>query len=126
MVKEAIKDKIVIVPKVADNEIKPALITDFESLIPCGKFDILEPFDALIFDVKTINMVIVAGLAFDKKGNRIGYGYGYYDKFLKSVPKSLKIGLCYDSQIVEEIDSDEFDIPVDMIITEKGVIDCRG
>ena len=68
---------------------------------------------------KNIDLIFVAGLAFDREGYRIGYGVGYYDKFLKKVPKALKIGLAFDFQIVDKLPREAHDFPVDMIVTDK-------
>ena len=63
------------------------------------------------------------GIAFDKKGHRIGYGYGMYDKLLKKI-KCKKIGLAFSMQIAKEIPKEEYDVAVDKIITEKEVVNC--
>lgn len=126
MIKDSLKSKIVLVPKVVEHEIKPALISDFDRLVPTGKFNILEPFDPVFFNPRRIEVVIVAGTAFDRNGNRIGYGFGYYDRFLKNVPKALKIGLAFDFQIVDKIPEDNYDVPMDIIVTDKEVIRYNG
>ena len=125
MVKDALKNKTVIVPKVEGNEIEPSMIIDFDNLIPCGKFQILEPMDTMKIAHKRIDLVAVPGIAFDKEGHRIGYGYGYYDKFLRKVPNAAKIGLCFDFQVVDKIPREAHDVPVDMIVTEERVIESR-
>lgn len=125
MIKASLRNKTVVVPKVMNNEIEPSLIMDFDNLVPSGKFGILEPIEAMKIAYKNIDIVLVPGIAFDKEGHRIGYGFGYYDKFLKKVPKAVKIGLCFDFQVVEKIPHEEHDVPVDMIVTEKKVIDRR-
>ena len=56
------------------------------------------------------------GLAFDEKGNRLGYGGGYYDRFLAGEPNHPTVALCYDFQLVETLETDEFDIPVDLVL----------
>jgi 5-formyltetrahydrofolate cyclo-ligase len=69
--------------------------------------------------------VLVPGVAFDKRGYRVGYGGGYYDRFFNKLEKSvIKIGLCYEMQILTEVPTDNYDIPIDYIITEKGLINC--
>ena len=67
-------------------------------------------------------LVVLPGLSFDKQGNRLGYGGGYYDNYLKNTPACRKMGIGYDFQIVGEIPVCEWDQPVDIVITEKRVI----
>ena len=69
-----------------------------------------------------IDCAIVPGIAFDKKGNRIGFGKGYYDKFFDKNKNIFKIALCYELQLVECIPSDPLDYPMDLIVTEDRVI----
>ena len=85
MIKTALKSKTVVVPKVSHNEIEQSLIIDFDNLI-AGKFGILEPIEIMKIAYKNIDLVLVPGIVFDKEGHRIGYGFGYYDKFLRKVP----------------------------------------
>lgn len=100
-------------------------IMDLESDVQPGKYGILEP------DIKKTEKVhnqipvlhIVPGIVFDKNGGRIGYGKGYYDRFLKTInPYSVKLALAFEMQIADKIPSYENDIPVDVIVTEKSVI----
>ncbi|MBI2659134.1 5-formyltetrahydrofolate cyclo-ligase [Candidatus Woesearchaeota archaeon] len=123
MVKESLKNKTVVLPKVAQHEIEPSVVIDFDNLIP-GKFGIPEPIEAMKIAHKNIDLVLVPGIAFDKEGHRIGYGYGYYDKFLRKAPKAVKIGLAFDFQLVDKIPKETHDVPVDMIVTEKRVVQC--
>ncbi|WP_278287518.1 5-formyltetrahydrofolate cyclo-ligase [Ruminiclostridium josui] len=68
----------------------------------------------------SIDVVIVPGCAFDLHKNRMGYGAGYYDRFLNLISDScLKVGVAFDFQIMDEIPWDEHDIPMDIIITEE-------
>ncbi len=94
-----------------------------------GPFGICQPkIDErnLLKDENTIDLVVVPGLAFDKRGGRIGSGKGFYDKFLASVPscKSV-IALAFEYQIVDEITLSSHDISMDKIITENRIISCR-
>ena len=124
MIKDALRNKTVIIPKVAHSELEPSVIIDFDNLIP-AKFGILEPIELMKIAYKNIDLVLVPGIVFDKEGHRIGYGFGYYDKFLKKVPKAVKVGLAFDFQIVDRIPAEEHDVPVDFIITEKRIIECK-
>lgn len=96
--------------------------------VETGTFGILEPKPGTIkiSNRKHIDLVIVPGIVFDIKGNRIGYGAGYYDKFFSSLKKEiLKIGICYSFQIVKSLPASPHDIPMDYIITEKEIINCK-
>ena len=59
---------------------------------------------------KNIDLVLVPGIVFDKEGHRIGYGFGYYDKFLKKVPKAIKLGLTFDFQVIDKIPREMHDL----------------
>lgn len=125
MIKMALKEKTVVVPKVAHQEIEPSVIIDFDNLVPSGRFGILEPIETMKIAYKNIGLILVPGVVFDKEGHRIGYGFGYYDKFLKKVPKAFKIGLAFDFQVVDKIPREMHDVPVDLIVTEKRVVECK-
>ena len=88
-------------------------------------FGILEPKDLYKreYNIDRLDLVIIPGVVFDRTGHRIGYGYGYYDRFLKTLRKeTLKIGLAYDFQIVGKIPEEKHDVPMDIIITDKEVL----
>jgi 5-formyltetrahydrofolate cyclo-ligase len=73
-----------------------------------------------------IDMVIVPGVAFDESGSRIGFGKGFYDRFLKGLSKNVKtIGLAFDFQVAGKIPVDSHDFIIDKVITEKRIIDCH-
>ncbi|MBW2981671.1 5-formyltetrahydrofolate cyclo-ligase [Candidatus Woesearchaeota archaeon] len=121
--KELLKGKNIVVPFVEDENIQISRLNNFENLVQ-GKFGVLEPEKKERYDGK-IDLVIIPGIAFDEKGSRIGFGKGYYDKFLERFKDSLKIGLAFEEQIVDFVPSEEHDQPVDIIITEKRVIKCN-
>lgn len=85
-----------------------------------GEYGILEPRVKEMVSADVIDTVIVPGIAFDAKKNRLGFGEGYYDRLL-STNKLLKIGLCYDFQIADEIDAEPHDIKMDIVITDKRI-----
>ncbi|MGE4547611.1 MAG: 5-formyltetrahydrofolate cyclo-ligase [Desulfurella sp.] len=90
-----------------------------------GKFSVLEPFCGTYAFKKQIECFIVPALAFDKRGYRIGYGMGFYDKLLQN-SKALKIGVGFDFQVKNfNIKEDKFDVSLDYIITEKRILKCR-
>jgi len=93
---------------------------DFESLV-AGPMQILQPKRIEIVDIGFLDAAIIPGVAFDRRGVRLGYGKGVYDKLLKSF-KGLKIGLAYDFQIVNELPKEEHDVTVDIVLGENLLI----
>lgn len=73
----------------------------------------------------SLDVIIIPALAYDKKGYRLGQGKGWYDRFLKSYPDSLKIGVCFEQQLLEEVPHNDHDQMVDLIITSHEVINCH-
>ena len=86
-----------------------------------GAFGIWEPGDTRETDPGSIDWIIVPGVAFDKKMNRLGRGKGYYDKLLVQT-SATKIGICYGLQLFDEIPAEPHDIKMDFIITENNII----
>ncbi|PJI10295.1 5-formyltetrahydrofolate cyclo-ligase [Clostridium sp. CT7] len=118
--KAIIDGKKVFVPKVISKE-KGMEALEIKGLhdLTEGNYGILEPTGLDYIKPQTIDMVLAPGLAFDKKGGRIGYGGGFYDRYMKLISKStVKIGICYDFQVVEEVIMDSNDVLVDKIITD--------
>ncbi|MDR3259346.1 MAG: 5-formyltetrahydrofolate cyclo-ligase [Fusobacteriaceae bacterium] len=115
--KEILKmKKILILPKIENNQIIPIRENSLLGLKK-NKFGIYEP-DGYCYTDK-IDMIIVPGIGFDKKGNRIGFGKGYYDKFLKNYKTVLKIALAFEFQIINNIPTEEHDIKINKLISEK-------
>jgi 5-formyltetrahydrofolate cyclo-ligase len=87
--------------------------------------DLQEPIPEIteLVAAEEIDCIIVPGIVFDINGYRIGYGGGYYDRYLKDFEGSL-ISLAFDTQIVDSIPFESHDLPVDIIITETKRIDC--
>lgn len=86
-------------------------------------FDLLEPAEEFRrpTSLQEIDLVVVPGIAFDRKGNRIGYGAGFYDRLLSTRPDVLKVALAYQFQVVDRIDIYDGDVPIDILVTEEGV-----
>ncbi len=116
LLSQAMKDgKKVAVPKVYGEEMRFIYITDF-SQIETGYCGIPEPIaDAPVANDKDA-LVLMPGLAFDTDGRRIGYGGGFYDRFLSAEPDHPTIALCYDFQVRNDLPVEAFDIPVDLVI----------
>ena len=113
---QAIRDgKQVAVPKVYGQDMKFIYITDF-SQIETGYCQIPEPIaDGPVAEDQSA-LVLMPGLAFDREGHRIGYGGGFYDRFLSAEPDHPTVALCYDFQVLDYLPTEEFDIPVDTVI----------
>ena len=116
MLEQALKDgKRVAVPKVYGDEMKFLYLDDLTK-VEKGYAGIPEPIaDEPVADDETA-LVLMPGLAFDPQGHRIGYGGGFYDKFLAAEPNHPTLALCYEFQMVEHLETEEFDIPVDTVI----------
>ena len=116
MLEQAMKDgKRIAVPKCYGDEMRFIFMDDL-SKVEKGYSNIPEPIaDDPIADDETA-LVLMPGMAFDPHGHRIGYGGGFYDKFLAKEPNHPTLALCYDFQMVEYLETEEFDIPVDTVI----------
>lgn len=116
ILEQALADgKRVAVPKVYDDEMRFICLTDLAQ-VETGYAGIPEPIgDGPVADDPTA-LVLMPGLAFDREGHRIGYGGGFYDKFLAAEPTHPTVALCYAFQMVEELPTEEFDVPVDLVL----------
>lgn len=116
MLEQALRDgKAVAVPKVYGDEMRFILINDL-SLVEKGYAGIPEPIADGPVAQDPHALVLMPGLAFDPQGHRIGYGGGFYDRFLASEPEHPTLALCYDFQMLAHLDTEEFDIPVDTVL----------
>ena len=116
MLEQAIRDgKKVAVPKVYGEEMRFIYIEDLSGIAK-GSFGIPEP----VSDTPVANdpkaLILMPGLAFDREGHRIGYGGGYYDKYLNAQPGHPTVALCYAFQMQSHLETEEFDIPVDLVL----------
>ena len=84
-----------------------------------GAYGIEEPRGEAFEAFQEIELAIIPGVGFDKHGNRLGRGKGYYDRLLTQI-RAPKIGICYQFQVAEEIPTDPHDIPMDQVITENS------
>ena len=116
MLERALRDgKQVAVPKVYGDEMKFIYMTDL-ARVEKGYAGIPEPLaDGPVADDPKA-LVLMPGLAFDSRGHRIGYGGGYYDRFLAAEPEHPTVALCYQFQMLPAIETEEFDIPVDCVL----------
>lgn len=100
-------------------------VFDLDKDLEKGYFGIHEPVKGAIREIcpSQIDLAVVPGVAFDINRNRIGFGAGYYDRFLTDTGKEcFKVGIAYEFQIYENVPADVYDIPMDIIITEDRLI----
>lgn len=109
--------KIVALPKVENNNLKFYKI-DSNSKYEKSNFNIYEPISNE--SIESLDLIIIPGVCFDRNNNRIGFGKGYYDRYLYN--KNIKkIGICFEEQITNDIiDIDEYDIKIDKVISDGG------
>lgn len=110
--------KTVLLPVVKDSENMEIREYSGRKDLTEGSFHILEPTGKLFPPerYKEIEVGVIPGMSFDVKGNRLGRGKGYYDRFLKKVPTMLKIGICFDFQKINTIPTEKTDIRMDYIL----------
>lgn len=101
--------------------ITPAVVTDLNACQPAA-YGILEPSPSRCEQVmpSSLQAVVLPGVAFDLAGYRVGYGGGYYDRFLPRLDADcITIGYCYDWQLIDHFDADSWDQPLDYVVTDK-------
>lgn len=92
-----------------------------QTRLELGSFQIEEPTGDDLTDPAEIELIIVPAVAFDRNGNRLGRGKGFYDRLLQTT-RATKIGVGYDFQLIEEIPAEPHDVPMDMVITQRHYI----
>lgn len=105
-------------------------ITDPDKQLAPGYCGILEPLPALVAtgacDPGIIDVAIVPGSVFDRFGGRLGYGGGYYDRFLATdAPRAVRVGVAFELQMVDRVPVEAHDQFMDFVVTEKNLYDCR-
>lgn len=124
---QALKDgKTVCVPEILNKTDLAAIqLINMDNLV-LGKFNIrsVNPENQIKIDPKSIDLVLVSGLGFDKKGNRIGLGAGYYDRFIVKVLKGTFLGVSFSNHLIDFIPVDKNDISMDYLVTEKKFFKC--
>ena len=116
ILEQAMKDgKRIAVPKVYGDEMKFIYLADLRS-VEKGYRGIPEPVADGPVAEEPDALVLMPGLAFTKNGDRMGYGGGFYDKFLALEPEHPTVALCYDFQLVDKLPTAEYDIPVDLVL----------
>ena len=125
MIKDCLDNKIQILVPISNKENNTLILSKLKNWddLEIGSYGILESKKEKINEVliDCIDLIIVPGLGFDKRGHRIGHGMGYYDKLLKYSVKPTSIGLAFEFQIVKQVPTEKIDVSVDIIVTEKDV-----
>jgi 5-formyltetrahydrofolate cyclo-ligase len=123
--------KQVVVPYCVDEHLELFHLEHPDELA-VGAFKILEPRPELRalphkrFDVETVDLMMVPGVVFDRRGGRMGHGWGFYDRLLERArPDTHLVALAFECQIVDEVPMEAHDIPVHKVVTEEGVYEGR-
>lgn len=124
------REYLLYLPYVKDKkrELEVSRIKNLKNDLKDGKFGVKEPKDKLRRNKfpDNLDIIIVPAACYSRSGFRIGYGGGYYDRFLAKYSKNiLKVGFCYDNLLKEKIPAESHDIPVNLIITEKEIIEIK-
>lgn len=117
------QEKHIYLPKITtEHNMNFYRIKSLKELNSLNKYGILEPSSN--YPMKNIDLIIIPGICFDINKNRLGFGAGYYDNFLKKHQKITKIGICFDEQILYDnlINASIDDMPMDIIISDKNTI----
>ncbi len=116
----------VVLPRVEGGIIVPVAYRSGDELTG-SSFGALEPARGEEVPAEEIDVVIVPGLAFDRSGHRVGYGRGYYDRFLGTLgPDARSVGICFSAQLVDEVPHGRGDLAVDLVVTELGLNSQSG
>lgn len=131
IIQRCIEDKKIVSIPITNTKSKvltPSVLKDYDKELTQGTYGILEPKQEYIRPINplSIDLILIPGSVFSNSGHRIGYGGGYYDRFLiRTKETALKIGLAYKFQLLDTIPYDKHDIPMDYIITEDGIVLCN-
>lgn len=100
-------------------------IRDFAQELTVGKFNTRVPKSECLrlMDPRELELIVIPAVAFDRLGNRLGYGGGYYDRYLKRISrKTMLIGVNFAAQVVDVLPVDQYDMPVDIVVHEQGIL----
>ncbi|MGC9453596.1 MAG: 5-formyltetrahydrofolate cyclo-ligase [Phycisphaerae bacterium] len=121
--------KTVLAPRVhwKHRRITPTVLNSLRDGLAEGRYGVREPLGGEVFDIERIDLVIVPAVAYDRSGNRLGRGAGFYDRFLASCrPATIACGAAFDEQVLEKIPVTDNDMPVDLIVTDTEVLRFSG
>lgn len=118
MVEQWYRQKTVLLPCVDGDDLRLRQYTGSECMVSGEQFGIGEPTGEEWTDLAAVELIAVPGVAFDREGNRMGRGRGFYDRLLKSTPNAVKIGLAYDFQMMDAIPTEPHDVKMNLVITD--------
>ena len=123
---ELYPEKSFFIPKITDSKNREMKINKYEeNELVLHKFGYYESSSSDFYNENILDIVIVPAVVFDLEKNRIGFGGGYYDTFLKKIreenKKILFIGICYDFQIIEKVPTEEHDVVLDFVVSESRI-----
>jgi 5-formyltetrahydrofolate cyclo-ligase len=117
--------KRVVLPRVKGKELELFEIGNVDGDVSPGAWGIPEPQGSAPVKLDELDVIIVPGAAFDERGNRLGYGAGFYDKLLSAFTKP-SVAIAFEEQIVPNVPADPHDVPVQKIVTEKRIIEAKS
>jgi 5-formyltetrahydrofolate cyclo-ligase len=117
--------KHLLLPYVEGDAMEATEVREGDELIR-APYGAREPARRVPIDPVEVDMVVTPGLAFDRRGHRLGYGGGFYDRYLARLrPGTVRVGIGFAVQVVDRVPAGPGDQRVDLVVTEAGVIDCR-
>lgn len=106
-------------PKVLSEQMEFIRVENLIEDLSVGAFGILEPAPNRVFEPETPALILVPGVVFDDRGNRLGFGKGYYDRYLIRCVNAVRMGICYEGQRVRHLQPSLWDVPMNALITEE-------
>jgi 5-formyltetrahydrofolate cyclo-ligase len=117
---------VVVLPRIRGPQDLEAVAYEPGDPVRETSFGAREPAGGAIVDPAAIDVVVPPGVAFDRSGRRVGYGGGFYDRFLPMLGRAVpRIALAFDVQLVDELPAGGFDLPVDVVVTESRLLRCQ-
>ncbi len=130
LILEALADnKRICIPQInwEDKSMRPAQIHNLDSDLQTGRYGVRTPINGCpLVETHELDLILIPGLAFDRQGNRLGRGAGFYDRLISTLDRTDKrpslVGVCYQCQIVDRVPTEPHDYPMDRVITENGFL----
>ena len=114
------KDKVLLLPCVDGDDLRLRQYTGPECMVAGEQFGIGEPTGPVWDNLDSVELIVVPGVAFDRRNNRMGRGRGFYDRMLKSTPNAMKVGVAFDFQLLDSVPTEPHDVKMDKVIVETA------